>query len=98
MNFSKNTFVHSLILIPISVVLFLYGYIGSFNRLIADSFRSFYHAERLGLGRSIWFWWLNWSGRYSAYAFDWLIDRVFGTNITLIIPLVLILWTAALIV
>ena len=30
-------------------------------------------AVRFGLLRSIWYWYINWSGRYTAFAFDWLI-------------------------
>lgn len=61
-----------LILLPTSIALSLYGYIGMFNRLLGDSLCSFYYAKRLGLFRSIWYWRITWSGRYSAYAFDWL--------------------------
>jgi hypothetical protein len=50
-----------------------YTYLGNFTRLMADDFCSIYLAEQLGLFRSTWYWYLNWSGRYTAFALDWVI-------------------------
>jgi hypothetical protein len=84
-----------LTLLPPVAVIGLYGYIGIYNRLQGDSFCSFYYAERLGLLRSIWNWRLTWSGRYAAYAFDWLAAKAFGVEfIPLIIPIALALWVS----
>ncbi|HCB00813.1 MAG TPA: hypothetical protein DEP19_00375 [Anaerolineae bacterium] len=82
-----------LIFLPTSIALSIYAYIGTFNRLLGDSLCSFYYAERLGLFRSIWFWRITWSGRYSAYAFDWLTTKFFDEyNIIWFTPLILIFW------
>jgi hypothetical protein len=63
-----------LVLIAFSGIgLGLYGYLGNFTRMLADDFCSSYFAGRLGLFRSVWYWYLNWSGRYTAFAMDWLI-------------------------
>lgn len=94
----KNALIYMLIFIPTVVVLCIYGYIGIFNRLIADSFCSYYYADRFGLLRSIWYWRINWSGRYSAYAFDWLIQNIYGINIGSIVFTFLAIWTLALII
>jgi hypothetical protein len=81
------------ILLPIATVLMLYGYIGSFNRLLGDSFCSFHFAERLGLFRSIWFWRIIWSGRYTAYGFDWAVMKILGSDyLFLLVPLVIVIW------
>lgn len=90
---SKNNLLFIVTLLPVWVALGIYGYIGSFNRLMGDSLCSYYYAERLGLLRSIWFWRNLWSGRYSAYGFDWLSTKLFPPqNIPFFIPLVLLLW------
>lgn len=89
----KQNFFHFFILLPIGFILFLYANIGTYNRLLGDSLCSFYYAERLGLFRSIWYWRITWSGRYSAYAFDWLTTKFFDSqNITWFTPLILITW------
>ncbi|HLO30599.1 MAG TPA: DUF6056 family protein [Anaerolineales bacterium] len=61
-------------LLPPSVVLGLYIYIGSFNRLLGDDYCTMYMGERLGLLRSIWYWYISWHGGFSASAADWLLS------------------------
>ena len=48
------------------------AYLGGYTRFMADDYCSAYYAIRFGLLRSIWYWYINWSGRYTAFAFDWL--------------------------
>lgn len=72
-------------------VLIVHGYLSSYTRLIGDDFCSVYFAERLGLLRSIWYWRINWSGRYSAFATDWFLAKVIGVTTLLFIPPVLII-------
>ena len=62
------------LLIPPSIVIALHIYIGSFNRMLGDDYCTTYMAERLGLLRSIWYWYISWHGRYAANAADWLIS------------------------
>lgn len=95
MNVLKQNFINFFIFLPIGFILFLYGNIGIYNRLLGDSLCSFYFAERLGLFRSIWYWRITWSGRYSAYAFDWLSTKFFNAqNIIWFTPIVLVVWVA----
>jgi hypothetical protein len=91
MNGRAKAFSLLLGILPASVLV-MHGYLGSYTRLIADDFCSVYFAEKLGLLRSIWFWRLNWSGRYSAFAIDWVLAKLapvyslpFVTSISLIL-------------
>ncbi|MBN2117714.1 MAG: hypothetical protein JW730_14155 [Anaerolineales bacterium] len=54
-------------------------YIGIFNRMLSDDYCSMYQAQRLGLLRSIWFWYRTWHGRFSANVADWLLS-LFGSE------------------
>ena len=75
------------------ILLCMHGYLVSFTRLMADDFCSMYYAERFGLLRSIWYWRLNWSGRYSAFAADWFFADVLGpSRLPLLMPLLLTVW------
>ncbi len=49
------------------------AYLGNYTRFMADDYCSAYYATRFGLLRSIWYWYISWSGRFTAFAFDWLI-------------------------
>ena len=71
-----------------------YAYLGNFTRLIADDFCSMALADRLGLFRSVWYWYLNWSGRYTAFAADWLIlsFSLGPYRFHYVVPAVLLLW------
>jgi len=72
----------------------LYAYLGNFTRMLADDFCSIYYADKLGLFRSTWYWYLNWSGRYTAFAADWLILKfLFGPyKLHFVIPLTIVFW------
>lgn len=71
-----------------------YGALGSLTRLIADDFCLFYFADRLELFRSIWYWYLNWGGRYTAFAIDWLVLKtILGPyRLEYSVPATLLLW------
>lgn len=71
-----------------------YAALGSFTRLIADDFCLFYFADRLGLFRSIWYWYLNWGGRSTAFAADWLILKTLlgPYRLQYIVPVTILLW------
>jgi hypothetical protein len=74
----------------------IHGYLGAYSRYIADDFCSAGMARRLGVLRAVWYWYLNWTGRYSASA----LDAVFGLLGPAVTPfvtgLVLLVWLAAL--
>ena len=65
------------LMVPPGIVIGLHIYIGSFNRMLGDDYCTTYMAERLGLFRSLWFWYRTWHGRFSANVADWLIS-LFG--------------------
>lgn len=71
-----------------------YASLGSLTRLIADDFCLIYFADRFGLFRSIWYWYLNWGGRYTAFAADWLILKsILGPyRLHFIVPVTILLW------
>jgi len=81
-----------ILFVPVSVNLILYGYHGGFTRLLADDFCSAYYAKKLGLLRSIWYWYLNWSGRYTAFGTDWVMEKIGAYNLNFILPLLLLGW------
>lgn len=94
--FPKSAISYGVTLISILVALGVYGYIGIFNRLMGDSLCSYYYAQRLGLFRSIWYWRNMWSGRYSAYGFDWLLSNILpAQNVPFFIPVILIIWVVS---
>ncbi len=70
----KNRFWSSLPIIAFATIALAgLAYLGGYTRFMADDYCSAYYAVRFGLLRSIWYWYINWSGRYTAFAFDWLI-------------------------
>lgn len=72
------------------------AYLGGHTRFMADDFCSAYYAQRFGLLRSIWYWYRTWSGRYTAFAFDWLSLEAFGRyGAWLFPPLTLGFWLVA---
>ncbi len=75
-----------------SIALFLHGYLGHFSRYIADDFCTAFYAHRLGVLRATWFWYLNWSGRFSASVFDALVG-LFGPRVVpIVVPLTILIW------
>jgi hypothetical protein len=72
------------------------AYLGGYTRFMADDYCSAYYAERFGLLRSIWYWYLNWSGRYTAFVFDWLVlIKTFGLyGAHFVPPIAIAVWSA----
>src|SRR5512147_275282 len=83
----------SLTLFP-ALGLAAFAYLGNFTRPLIDDFCSIHFAQSLGLFLSIWFGYLNYSGRFGAYAADWLIPTtIFGPyRLHFFIPLAIVLW------
>jgi hypothetical protein len=75
------------------------AYLGGYTRFMADDYCSAYTANRFGLLRSIWYWYINWSGRYTAFAFDWLVlIKTFGPyGAHLVPPVAIAIWLVAMI-
>ncbi len=76
--------------------LFLHAYLGTYSRFIADDYCSAGMAKRFGVLRAVWYWYLNWTGRYSASALDAAFGLL-GPAVTPFVPaLVILLWLAVL--
>ena len=90
----QNTLPYLALLTPTSVALFLYGYLGSYTRFIADDYCSATYAQAMGLVKSILYWYRTWSGRYSAFGVDWLVlTKLFDRySIQLVPPITLGIW------
>ena len=88
---SHKLLVLLLIVFP-GLVLLLHSYLGSYTRLIADDFCSFYFSNRLGILRYVWNQYLNWGGRYSAFAVDSLIVDVGVNRLRYFPATLLVIW------
>ena len=76
--------------------LLVHAYLGIYSRFIADDYCSAGIARRFGVLRAVWYWYLNWTGRYSASALD-AIAGLLGPQVTpLVTALVLAVWLAVL--
>src|ERR1700690_1304682 len=75
-----------------AMMLILYGYIGSFIRYLADDYCSMFYAKKFSFFRSIWYWYINWSGRFSAYAVDWFVTRMGTRAVQFVPPVTLAFW------
>ena len=89
---NRSKFLTFILLIFPGIVLLLYGYLGSYARLIADDFCSFYFARRLNILRFIWYWYLNWGGRYTAFAVDSLVENIGVDGLPYYPAIVLMIW------
>ncbi len=94
----KNRFWSSLPIIAFATMALAgLAYLGGYTRFMADDYCSAYYAIRFGLLRSIWYWYINWSGRYTAFAFDWLtLTKTLGPyGAHLVPPIAIITWLIA---
>jgi Family of unknown function (DUF6056) len=94
----KNRFWSSLpIIVLAGIALADLAYLGGYTRFMADDYCSAYYATRFGLFRSIWYWYINWSGRYTAFAFDWLtLTKTLGPyGAHLVPPIAIATWLIA---
>lgn len=80
--------------IPPGVAIALHGYLGSFTRLLADDYCTIYFANRLGVLRTAWYWYLNFAGVYARSVINKILLIVGADNISVIVPGALLLWIA----
>lgn len=80
------------LLFPAGILIGLYAYIGSFSRLMGDDYCLLYNADRFGVFRSIWYWYLNWHGGFSASFTDSLLVIFGEKGMWLFVPASLLLW------
>ncbi len=76
--------------------LVLHGELGAYSRFIADDYCSAGIAERFGILRAVWYWYLNWTGRYSASTLD-AVFGLLGPRVTpFVAAAVLVVWLCVL--
>ena len=80
--------------LPSAVALSLHGYLGSFSRFMGDDFCAAFIAERFGVLRAVWYWYLNWNGGYSVSILGELLPLIKPGGMGYVIPIVLALWFA----
>ena len=91
----KNSLFSIGVISILAIPIILHAYLGSFSRLLGDDYCSAYQANRFGIVRAVWYWYLNWSGRYSASALDSLFGILGPGVIPLVTPFVISLWLVA---
>lgn len=84
------------IVVSTSLVVGLFAYLGSFSQLMADDYCSVYFVESLGILRSVWFWYTNWHGGFSASFADSLLGVIGQDRIGYVVPLTLVIWVLSL--
>jgi hypothetical protein len=85
-----------ILLLSGSIALLLHGILGSLSRYMGDDFCTAFYARRLGVLRGSWFWYLNWSGRFSASLLDGIIGRLGPEALPAVVPLTILLWVSIL--
>lgn len=90
------------VVLALLTTLALHAYLGTYSRFIADDYCSAGMAKRFGVLRAVWYWYLNWTGRYSASTLD-AVFGLLGPAVTPFVPAIILLawvgvltWTAAL--
>jgi hypothetical protein len=83
-----------LLSIPTGLVLFLHAVLGSYSRFMDDDYCVASVAEKLGLLKSTWFWYKNWSGGYSTSIADYFLTIIGINGVSLVPPIILITWFA----
>lgn len=74
----------------------LHVYLGTYSRFIADDYCSAGMAERFGVLRAVWYWYLNWTGRYAASTLD-AIFGLLGPRVTPYVSVIVVIaWVAVL--
>lgn len=85
-----------LLMTALTVVFVVHAYLGSYTRFIADDYCSAYLGQRFGLLRYLWFWYLNWGGRFSAIAADMVLAWSRPQGIGWVPGVALAIWTVLL--
>ncbi len=71
-------------------------YLGSFSRFIADDYCSAAEANRLGIFRAAWYWYISWTGRYSANLSDGIFGALGPGFTPFVTALVIVTWLVSL--
>ena len=81
--------------LPSAIVLSLHGYLGLYNRYLADDYCYAYIARRFNIFRAVWYWYRSWEGIFGTVMTDQLLTVVDPYKVKYALPIVLILWVAA---
>jgi hypothetical protein len=90
----KDAWLALTLAVPSLVVLAAHAYLGSMSRFLADDYCVAYYANRFGFLRSIWYWYINWSGGFSTSMADWLLVLIRAYGMPFVVPAVIALWLA----
>lgn len=88
----KNIWFPSITLFLLIPPLALHAYLGSFSRFLGDDYCSAFWANRLGVMRATWYWYITWSGRYSASALDSIFGILGPKFVSFVTPFVIAIW------
>ncbi len=72
--------------------LVFHAYLGSFSRFLGDDYCSAFWANRFGVIRATWYWYITWSGRYSASALDSIFGILGPKIVPFVTPSVIVIW------
>ena len=92
MSKTKNIWFPSIILFLLIAPLALHAYLGSFSRFLGDDYCSAFWASRFGVMRATWYWYITWSGRYSASALDSIFGILGPKFVPFVTPSVIAIW------
>jgi hypothetical protein len=81
--------------LPSAIVLSLHGYLGLYNRYLADDYCYAYIAKRFNVFRAVWYWYRSWEGVFGAVTTDQLLVVVDPYKVKYALSVVLVLWVAA---
>ncbi len=83
------------LLLPGGILILFYASIGFYGRLMGDDFCLLYYADRFGVFRSMWYWYLNWHGGFSASFIDSILVVVGEDSMGIFVPACLLAWLGA---
>jgi len=92
----KHAVVYCSFFLASLIVLGLHASLILNTRFIADDYCSAYLGQRLGVLRYIWFWYLNWGGRYAAIGADMALAWVNPQQLGLVTLSILMVWAGSL--
>lgn len=94
MSTAQSKFLALVLATPPGIVIALHAYLGSFTRLVADDYCTYYYANRLGALRAAWYWYLNFTGVYARSLLNEILLLTAPNNMWVIVPGTLVLWIA----
>lgn len=91
----QKTWIIFILMIPPGIPITLHAYLGSFTRLIADDYCTFYNTQTLGVLGTAWYWYRTWTGVYARSLINEILIWIGPYNMQMIVPGVLMIWWLA---